>query len=104
MISALLVELLTELGYDVCGTAVTETEAVAAALRDAPDLMIVDAHLRDGSGVSAMDTILGRSAMPHFFMTGGSRRTLPANATVLRKAFGIAAIKAALDGVAQEIA
>jgi two-component system, response regulator PdtaR len=63
IISMLLAELLAELGYDVCATAATEAEAVAAAIRDKPDLMIVDARLRGGSGVSAVAEILqaGRS-------------------------------------------
>lgn len=77
VISALLAELLTGVGHAICGTATTETEAVAAALRHAPDLMIVDVRLRDGNGVSAVETILRRSAMPHVFITGGMHRTFP---------------------------
>ncbi len=97
VISALLAELLAECGHHVCGTAATETEAVAAAARHAPDLMIVDAHLQSGSGVSAMETILRHSAMPHIFMTGGSRRSIPAGTVVLHKPFGKAALTAALE-------
>lgn len=104
LICALLAELLAGLGHDVCGTATTEMEAVAAALRHAPDLMIVDVNLQVGSGVSAMDTILRRSAMPHIFMTGGSQRPLPANATTLHKPFGTEGLKGALDSVAWQIA
>ncbi len=98
-ISALLAEVLAALGHEVCATATTELEAVAAAARHGPDLMIVDAHLQAGSGISAMDTILRLTAMPHFFMTGGARRIFPTGATVLLKPFGKVSLMAALDSV-----
>ena len=104
VISALVVQILDELGHDVCGTARTEAEAIDAAARHAPDLMIVDAYLRVGNGVSAMETILRRTAMPHFFMTGGLRQIIPPQATVLYKPFGRAGLKTALDRVAGQIA
>ena len=99
VISALLAELLVEYGHNICGTAPTEMEAVAAAAQHAPDLMIVDAHLQAGSGVSAMATILRHSAMPHIFITGGARRIFPTDATVLLKPFSKASLMAALDSV-----
>ncbi len=98
-ISALLAELLVALGHEVCAIATTEVEAIAAAARYGPDLMIVDAHLHAGSGLSAMDTILRLTAMPHFFITGGARRIFPAGATVLLKPFSKASLMAALDSV-----
>ncbi len=98
-ISALLAELLIALGRKVCVTATTEVEAVAAAARHGPDLMIVDAQLQAGSGISAMDTILRLTAMPHFFITGGARRIFPVGATVLLKPFGKVSLMAALDCV-----
>ena len=104
VISGLVVEILSELGHDVCKTARTELEAIDAAARYAPDLMIVDAYLEVGSGVSAMDTILRRIAMPHIFMTGGPRHIISQQATVLYKPFGKAGLTAALDRVAGQIA
>lgn len=104
VISTLIIELLAEMGHDVCATARTELEAVAAAERHAPDLMIVDVVLHVGGGVAAMDAILRRSAMPHIFMTGGSRQSIPTGATVLYKPFGAAGLAAALVGVAWKIA
>ena len=104
VISALVADILNELGHDVCGTARTELEAVEAAARQTPDLMIVDAYLKVGSGVAAMDTILRRGAMPHIFMTGGSRQIIPPQATVLFKPFGTAGLTAALDRVAGQMA
>lgn len=100
IISKVLAELLAEIGHEVCGTAGTELEAIAAAAKHAPDLMIVDANLQGGSGVSAMNAILRLTAMPHIFMTGGSRLSIPADVTMLHKPFGMAALKAALDKVA----
>lgn len=98
-ISALLAELLVALGHEVCATATTEVAAVAAAARHGPDLMIVDAHLQAGSGISAMDTILRLTAMPHFFITGGARRIFPTGAIVLLKPFSKVSLMAALDSV-----
>ncbi len=103
-ISALLAELLAALGHEICATATTEVEAVAAAALHGPDLMIVDAHLQTGSGVSAMETILRLTAMPHFFITGGARRIFPAGATVLLKPFGMVSLLAALDSVTRQSA
>ncbi len=100
VISALVAELLVDLEHGVCATVRTEAEAVEAAMRLAPDLMIVDVHLRVGSGVSAMEAILRRTAMPHIFMTGGARALIPARAIVLHKPFDTASLVAALDRVA----
>lgn len=104
VISALVADVLAELGHDVCGTAKTELEAIDAAARHAPDLMIVDAYLQVGSGVSAMDAILRRTGMPHIFMTGGLRQIIPPQAIVLYKPFGKAGLAAALDSIAGQIA
>src|SRR2546423_15643612 len=53
LIAMLLAELLACMGHDVCATAATEAEAVSAAARSRPDLMIVDAGLGRGNGVVA---------------------------------------------------
>ncbi len=100
VVGALLAELLIGIGHDVCRIATTESEAIAAAAQDSPELMIVDAYLRQGSGIAAMETILRRGPMPHVFMTGNSRFTMPANALVLRKPFGFPDLIAALNSVA----
>ena len=97
MICALLAELLAEFGHSVvCGTATTESDAVTDAASQEPDLIIIDAHLRAGSGILAMGTFLQRCAIPHIFMTGGSRLSIPATAAVLHKPFGKASLMAAL--------
>jgi CheY-like chemotaxis protein len=58
------------MGYDVCGIEATEADAVTAAARYRPDLMIVDVQLGEGSGVSAIDTIHRAGSVPHVFVSG----------------------------------
>lgn len=70
LIGMLLTDVLTELGYVVCAVERTEAGAVAAALQFKPDLMIVDAHLKNGSGIAAVETILKHRFVPHVFVTG----------------------------------
>ncbi len=78
LIGTLLAEMLDQMGHVVCAIEATEGGAVRAALRDRPDLMIVDARLRDGHGVAAVETILRTAAIPHIFMSG---ERLPAGRT-----------------------
>lgn len=76
LIAMLLVETLAEIGHGVCGVEATESGAVVAARRCRPDLMIVDAQLRGGNGVSAVDQILGIGFVPHLFISGDIERVL----------------------------
>jgi CheY-like chemotaxis protein len=46
------------MGLSVCGTAATQTEAVARARECAPDLILADIRLRKGDGVAAVQEIL----------------------------------------------
>src|SRR5207248_3852404 len=62
------------MGHDVCATAATEAEAVSAATRYDPDLMIVDAGLGGGSGVSAVEEILRAGPLAHVFISGDAGR------------------------------
>jgi DNA-binding response OmpR family regulator len=74
LLGELLAEMLETMGHEVCGVENTEAEAVASAARCKPDLMIVDAWLRDGSGVSAMEKICKSGFIPHFFVSGDISR------------------------------
>ena len=58
LIGMLLAEVLEGLGHEVCAIEANEADAVAAAARCSPDLMIVDARLGDESGIAAVDQIL----------------------------------------------
>jgi two-component system, response regulator PdtaR len=89
MIGMLLAELLEEMGHDVCAIEATEADAVIAAIRYRPDLMIVDARLGDESGVSAVEEILRAGPVPHFFVSGDTSgvRALRPGAVIIQKPF-----------------
>jgi len=89
MIGMLIAEMLSEMGHDVCAVEATEAEAVTAAARYLPDLMIVDAQLRDGNGVSAVEEILRTGFVPHVFASGdtSSIQALRPDAVVIQKPF-----------------
>jgi two-component system, response regulator PdtaR len=89
MIAMLLAEVLADMGHDVCAIEGTEADAVAAAVRCKPDLMIVDAGLRDGSGVLAVEEILRTGFVPHVFVTGDilGVRALRPGAVAIQKPF-----------------
>ncbi len=89
VIAGLLGELIEALGHEVCAIESSERGAVAAARRCKPDLMIVDAHLKDGSGIGAVDTITGVGHIPHIYVTGDAKtvRTLKPAAAVLQKPY-----------------
>jgi two-component system, response regulator PdtaR len=89
LIGTLLADALGAMGYDVCAVEATEAGAVAAAARCKPDLMIVDARLREGSGVSAVEEILRAGWVPHVFVSGETStiRALRPGAIVIQKPF-----------------
>jgi CheY-like chemotaxis protein len=89
LIGMLLAELLAELGHEVCALEANEADAVAAAARCKPDLMIVDARLGEESGISAVDQILGTGPVPHVFISGdpASVRLRRSDAIVIQKPF-----------------
>jgi DNA-binding response OmpR family regulator len=103
VIGMLLAEMLEEMGHEVCAVETTEADAVMAAARCRPDLMIVDAGLGDGSGVSAVEEILCTGPIPHLFVSGdiSGVQGLKPGAAVMQKPFGEAdlaqAIQRALD-------
>lgn len=106
VIATLLAEVLEGMGHDVCAIEATEADAVAAANRCRPDLMIVDARLGDGSGVSAVEEILRAGFVPHVFVSGDALRVqaLRPGALVIQKPFRESdlarAIQHALGGAA----
>jgi CheY-like chemotaxis protein len=70
IIGTLLAEMLTGMGHDVCGIEATEADAVSAAARCKPDMMIVDISLGEGSGIAAIDAIYLTGPVPHVFVSG----------------------------------
>lgn len=88
MIGGLLTEMVADMGY-VCSLEATEADAVAAATRCRPNLIIVDVQLGDGSGVAAMMEILRGGTVPHVFVSGDTSmiRSLRPDAVILQKPF-----------------
>ncbi len=99
VIAMLLGEVLTGLGHNICASVATADEAVAAAREHHPDLIIIDAGLRDSSGVDAMAAILAVGMVPHIFMSGDKAAVLAQRpgALVMEKPFDEDALVAAID-------
>jgi CheY-like chemotaxis protein len=89
LVGMLVADLLAEMGHVVSAIEATQEGAVAAAVRCKPDLMIVDAGLAGGSGLSAVDEILRDGFIPHVFVSGDTASVLTAkpDAIVLQKPF-----------------
>ena len=91
-------EVLEELGHAVSAIAATHPYAVAAARIERPDLMIVDVHLRGGSGISAVAEICETGFVPHVFFTGDIAEVIQRRpgAVALQKPFDEAALARAI--------
>jgi DNA-directed RNA polymerase specialized sigma24 family protein/CheY-like chemotaxis protein len=77
MIAIDLADLVTGLGHDVCDTARTHTEAVAAFRKHHPGLVLADIQLADGSsGLDAVNEILESFDVPVIFITAYPERLL----------------------------
>jgi CheY-like chemotaxis protein len=89
LIAMFLREFLELIGHKVCAVATTEEEAVSAALEWQPTLLIIDEHLKEGSGLAAMDRIEQSGPVPHIFVSGDLARIakLRPKAEVLRKPY-----------------
>jgi two-component system, response regulator PdtaR len=99
IIGMLLTEVLEGMGHKVIGVVGTEAAAVALAAEYKPDLLIVDAGLTSGSGLSAVDTILADRFVPHLFTTGDvlKVRLLKPDAIILEKPFHEADLADAIE-------
>jgi two-component system, response regulator PdtaR len=89
IIGMLLSEVLAGLGHDVIGVVATEAGAIALAAEYLPDLLIVDAGLTSGNGLSAVDAIIATRFVPYIFTTGDALRVRLSkpNAIILEKPF-----------------
>jgi len=77
MIAIDLADLVAGLGHDVCDTARTHKEAVAAFRKHKPGLVLADIQLADGSsGLDAVNEILGSFDVPVIFITAYPERLL----------------------------
>jgi DNA-binding response OmpR family regulator len=87
LIGMLVAEILAGMGHDVCAIEATEADAVPAAVRCRPDLMIVDAGSSDGSGVSAVEEIPRTGPVPHLFISAARVQASRPGAAALQKPF-----------------
>ena len=105
IIGMLLSEVLAGMGHDVCEVVASEAEAITAAAKHLPDLLIVDAGLASGDGLSAVDAILATRFVPHVFTTGNALkvRLLRPDAVVLEKPFHEAELADAITSALSKI-
>jgi two-component system, response regulator PdtaR len=106
LIVLLLAELLAGMGHEVCATVGTEREAVIAAADYKPDLMIVDAGLGQGSGISAVEAIPRTRAIAHVFISGDAERVRlrQPDGVVVRKPFRQAELVRAIEVALRRVA
>src|SRR6201999_4149424 len=101
VIAADIEALVKELGHRVVDIAATRTEAVDAAARHRPGLVLADIQLADGSsGIDAVKDILGRFDVPVIFITAFPERLLtgerPEPTFLITKPFQPETVKAAI--------
>ncbi len=94
--------LVEQLGHDVMKIARTHTEAVRAALKNRPGLILADIQLADGSsGLEAVNEILGTQEVPVIFITAFPERFLtgqaPEPAFLITKPFSADSVKAVIS-------
>src|SRR5208337_1582057 len=94
MIGGLLAETLEGLGHAVCAVENNAANAVAAASRWRPDLIIVDVGLDEASGIAAVKEILESGFVPHVIVTGDALRSssLGPNSVLIRKPFRVSGL------------
>ncbi len=99
VIGMCLATMLSDMGFEVGEVQSTAVEAVQAAGRRRPDLMIVDVHLAGGHGISAVQDILRGGFIPHIFISGDrlDQATLGEDAIVLQKPFFESELTRAID-------
>jgi two-component system, response regulator PdtaR len=97
MIAMLYAEVLAGLGHETSTIARTEEAAVEAARSFSPDLMIVDHHLHEGSGIAAVKRILAERFIPHIFVSGAPTCGHGQKPVCLQKPFNEAQLVVAIE-------
>jgi len=90
------------LGHEVVGIVRTHREAVKLAAETAPDLILADISLADGSsGIDAVKEILSEQSLPVIFITAYPERFLtgapPEPAFLVTKPFSVESLKAVIS-------
>lgn len=96
-------ESLSQLGYDSFDIATSMSEAIAAAERQCPELIVADHRILDGTGTEAVMTICSEQVIPVVFVTSSEpevRERLP-DAFIVPRPVTLAqlevAVKAAIE-------
>ena len=97
IIAMLMARVLRAMGHEICAVEATEAGVVAAARLHRPQLMIVDARLRHGSGVAAVQTILQQGFVPHVLVSGTVIEGMGPDAVLLSKPFTERELVAAME-------
>lgn len=102
IISIHLEQIVKDLGHSVTRVAVTRAQAVSAAGRQTPGLVLADVQLADGSsGIDAVKDILEQFTVPVIFITAFPERLLtgerPEPAYLITKPFEKATVQAAIS-------
>ena len=99
IIGGLLAETLEGLGHTVCAVENNVANAVVAASRWRPDLMIVDIGLGEASGIAAVKEILRSRFVPHVFVTGDRLRGMPLgpDTVLIQKPFRVSDLDQAIQ-------
>lgn len=80
---------LSQLGYATFAIATSMAQAIEAAERQCPDLIVADHHITDGTGTEAVQSICSEKQIPVVFVTGSEaevRAQLP-DALIVAKPF-----------------
>lgn len=98
LVAALVEDCLKELGFDSFDFADCHAEAVAAALRKTPDLIIADDKLVEGTGLGAVTVIRQTRNIPVVFASAEPERVLALEpeAITICKPFSIGQFMAAV--------
>lgn len=101
LISMQLESIVSQLGHEICGTAATHSEALAAIAKARPGIVLADIQLGDGSsGIDAVRDILDKFSVPVIFITAFPERLLtgerPEPTYLITKPFQEETVRAAI--------
>ena len=91
-------EALGQLGYSTFAIATSMAQAIEAAERQCPDLIVADHRITDGTGTEAVQSICSEKAIPVVFVTGSEpevRARLP-DALIVAKPFVLSHLETAV--------
>ncbi|MBP0614483.1 response regulator [Jiella mangrovi] len=73
IVALALEDMLIEMGLEICDTVISEDDAVEAAIRHHPDIVVSDFHLKNGNGVSASLRIQSVMDVSVLFISGSRK-------------------------------